>query len=45
MDLVKVVTGPLATSVDSVALWMKTMTNETYYNNTNDAYVKLIPFD
>lgn len=32
-------------SIDSLALWMKSMTNEQFYEGKNDPYVKIHPFD
>jgi hypothetical protein len=45
MDTIQTVTGPLSSTVDGVALWMKTMTNESFYAGKHDPYIKLIPFD
>ena len=45
MDTLKIVTGPLCPTVDGVALWMKVMTNESFYAGKHDPYIKLIPFD
>jgi Asp-tRNA(Asn)/Glu-tRNA(Gln) amidotransferase A subunit family amidase len=45
MDLIKVVTGPLTQTVDGAALWMKAMTDESFYAGKHDPYMKLIPFD
>lgn len=35
----------MATSIDGLALWMRQMTTEQFYNGQPDAYKKLIPFD
>jgi hypothetical protein len=45
MDTIMAVNGPLSTSVDSLALWMKNMTQEEFYQGEHDPYKKLIPFD
>lgn len=45
MDTVMCVNGPLSTSIDSLALWLKNMTVEEFYQGEHDAYKKLIPFD
>ena len=45
MDTVMCVNGPLSKSVDSLALWMRNMTEEGFYFGEHDAYKKLIPFD
>lgn len=44
-DFIKNQNGPLARSVDSLALWMHVATNESYYEGSNDPSIKLIPFD
>ena len=45
MDTVMCVNGPLATSVDSMTLWMKNMTIEEFYLGEHDPYKKVIPLD
>ena len=45
MDTIQVVMGPLSNSVQGLALWMKTVTNEEHFNGKHDAYNKNIPFD
>ena len=45
MDTVMAVNGPLSKSCDSLTLWMKHMTNESFWKGEHDAYKKLIPFD
>lgn len=37
--------GPLARSIDSLALWVHITTTESYYAGLHDPYIKLIPFD
>jgi hypothetical protein len=45
MDSITPVNGPMGTSVDSLALWMKTATNLPHYKGDEDPYTKVIPFD
>ena len=45
MDTLKVVIGPLSNSVEGLALWMKTATNEQLYKGKTDPYIKNIAFD
>jgi Asp-tRNA(Asn)/Glu-tRNA(Gln) amidotransferase A subunit family amidase len=45
MDTLKVVIGPLSNSVEGLALWMKTITNEANFKGEMDPYCKNIPFD
>jgi hypothetical protein len=37
--------GPLGKSVDDIALWLKTVTDENYYKNSCDPYIKIFPFN
>ena len=43
-DTFTAVNGPMARSVDDLALWMKVALNEQYQVD-KDPYTKLIPFD
>lgn len=45
MDSIKVSSGPMGTSVDGLALWLKTILTEEFYQGESDPYVKLTPFD
>lgn len=45
MDTIQVVMGPLSNSVEGLALWMKTATNEDNFKGKHDPYNKNIPFD
>ena len=45
MDTIMCVNGPLSGSVDSLALWMKSMTYEEFYLGEHDAYRRLIPLE
>jgi hypothetical protein len=44
-NLILPVNGPMARSIDSLALYMKIITNEQYYDEMIDPYIKLFPFD
>ncbi len=45
MDSIKVVIGPLSQSVDALALWMKVVGSQQFYNNQQDPYNKMIDFN
>ncbi len=45
MDLIKVVSGPMGTSIDGLALWMCSMTDIRSYQGEYDPYIKLHRFD
>ena len=45
MDLIKIIPGPLSTSVDGLALWMSSLTQIDHYEGQCDPYIQLRPFD
>lgn len=45
MNSILAVTGPMSTSVSALALWMKIVCTESFYNGLHDRFQKLIPFD
>jgi hypothetical protein len=45
MDLIKVVTGPICTSIDGIALFMVLLTHPDTLGPNSDPYVSVRPFD
>ena len=41
----RVCLGPLSKSVNDLALWMKVVTEQKFYEGKHDAFTKLIEFD
>jgi fatty acid amide hydrolase len=44
-DFIKNMNGPLARSIDSLALWVYVTTTESFYEGFHDPYIKLMPFN